>query len=241
MARPRPGSPAWRAVPAPRRARGPVSPARRLAPAPARPPPSPAMALPAPARGSVLAHSPIPAGSPRPASAHPCPRCGLAWLRPGARATPPPFQRGRPWRGSASAPRGVLALARRGLELGPACPWRVAWSSAGARAVPRPSARRVPGSACPRPSSARHCARPGVRSWCPARRSSAPPRPCAARPHCTLSCPGLGAAFPARRSSLPRCGLAVARPGPCPCTAWPLRSVAPARCGFSSRGRGAPA
>eukprot|EP00267_Zea_mays_P047773 XP_020400266.1 pistil-specific extensin-like protein [Zea mays] len=26
-----------------------------------------------------------------------------------------------------------------------------------------------------------------------------------------------------------------------PCTAWPLRSAAPARCGFGSRGRGAPA
>jgi hypothetical protein len=103
------------------------------------------------------------------------------------------------------------------------------------RRTPAPA----PGSAHPRPSSARRDARPGV----PARGrgaplGAAPPRLVPARlGHGVPGTPLLAARGPialgpvptSTRISLPRRGLAVARPGPCHCTAWPLRSAASAR------------
>jgi hypothetical protein len=150
---------------------------------------------------------------------------------------------------SSSPSRSLLAT-----TLGPAWPWRVRppplAPSSLCPACGAPARRGGSGSPHPwRPRRAH-----GVAPACP-RDAAMAPQPGAASPspapvlRSAASCPaqrirrGLSAlgVVPAR-SARPRHGHGVvARPGPCPCPAWPLRSAAPTRRGFGSRGRGAPA
>jgi hypothetical protein len=142
--------------------------------------------------------------------------------------------------------------ARHGARLGPGSlphalsrrsrPWR--GLACGAAPLPRPV--RPPSPARPRRRAraalpATWVALAPSWSW----RARTARRPCSRRsatcPRPTrLPSPGhrLSVLAMARRASA---SVVMVRPGPCPCTAWPMRSAAPARRGFGSRGHGAPA
>ncbi|PWZ13726.1 hypothetical protein Zm00014a_017847 [Zea mays] len=128
-----------------------------------------------------------------------------------------PSRRGSPAPTRSASVPGVASVARsRGPAHGAACPYPGAASPALPRCSPTP-AWLPPHDLAPAPARPWR-ARP-ARGPC-SRRSAACPRPA------RLPSPGHrpGVLAMARRASA---SAVVARPGPCPCTAWPLRSAAP--------------
>eukprot|EP00267_Zea_mays_P047870 XP_020400372.1 uncharacterized protein LOC109942655 [Zea mays] len=175
---------------------------------------------------------------PRRARAGPC--SGPAWLGlapPGVPAQPRPrlplsprvsASTGRPWRGGLRPQRGALPR-RPGV------------------APPPPASPRSPAVAAP---PARCGVLPGA-APCPARRASLPvpgaasaalaqPRPPAWPRWCARS-PDVARTRTVPPESSPHPRLAAVALGPASSARLPLRSAAPARRGFGSRGRGAPA
>jgi hypothetical protein len=194
--------------------------------------PSPHAARPSPPPHPRRSEPPPSTPSARPSS-HGEPRLPLFFLAPPLLPHPGPCLP-RPL-----AQHGHGACAPPPLASSPLCPACGAPARRGGSGSPHPwRPRRAHGVAPACPRDAAMAPQPGAASPSPAPvlRSAA-------------SCPaqrirrGLSAlgVVPAR-SARPRHGHGVvARPGPCPCPAWPLRSVAPTRRGFGSRGRGAPA
>eukprot|EP00267_Zea_mays_P048387 XP_020400952.1 uncharacterized protein LOC109942814 [Zea mays] len=211
-----------------------------------------------PARPLGPAHSPLGpfpcAQSRRPGAPTPTPPSSPCSPGHGGPASTPPGAAPSPRRG-VPAPAGVLPCPVPCARLGPV-PGRGAVPCSAQRSPPRrahprpspPGARLARGSpvrparvACPRRLGAGSPRDPGASaSAAPTARSPYPgvsPRPCAA-------CPDHGVIRP-RRDALARAhSSSPARSrwlGLCPCTTWPLHSAAPARRGFGSRSRGAPA
>jgi hypothetical protein len=167
-----------------------------------------------------------------PGAVLPRPWCSPPWLaRPPSRQGP---RRGIP------TPPGELPCPVPCARLGPV-PGRGAVPFSARRSLPRRARRRAHAAPPPCGSPPPDLAPAPAWPW----RARPARRPCSrhsvACPHpAWLPIPSHrpGVLAMARRASA---STVVARPGPCPWTAWPLRSAAPARRGFGSRGRGAPA
>eukprot|EP00267_Zea_mays_P054401 XP_020407635.1 uncharacterized protein LOC109945712 [Zea mays] len=157
---------------------------------------------------------------------HPSPRRGQPWRAPPARARPQPAL-GSPASPALDAPPSPAMAAGPARSLAAPCPRRCARAPVPGAARPWPWRG---GPARPRLAYRHRRALPG-RRW----RGGLRPWRCVRSPGAARAC-----TVPPASSPHPRLAAMAARSRP----HWrvpPLRSMAPARCSFSSRGRGAPA